>query len=285
MFKQNNGRRTFRIGSLILDYHDDWDALGITEVYALNVYHTEMIRRGDTVLDLGAGIGDFSIRASKIVGEEGNVIAVEPNPLDFELLSINIERNVCENIIPLNCGIADKSGSLKGEFKGQEFEFQARTMREILFESKVDFVNFVKMDIEGAEMTVIPSSLTEFAKTRVIAIELHNNEKELDALLHKHGFKSEPTVKNHLTRSLIKFVFEHPVASGIDGSYIFSARPGNQTFNIIYLRNLIYGLDIFYALTVIYIFIILSYSLSLTRKSREKLNSSKTALSRDRRKI
>lgn len=213
MFKQNKRRRTLRIGSLTIDYYDDWDVLGITETYALNVYHTELLRRGDIVLDLGAGTGDFSIKASKIVGKEGTVIAVEPNPRDFELLLINIRRNLCENIIPLNCGIADKSGSLKGEFKGQEFEFQARTMKEILFESKVDFVNFVKMDIEGAEMTVIPSSITELAKTRAIAIELHNNTKELDALLNKYGFKFEPAVKNHLTRNLFQFVLEHPVAS------------------------------------------------------------------------
>jgi hypothetical protein len=77
----------------------------------------------------------------------------------------------------------------------------------------------------------------------------------------------------------------HFATSGIDGSYIFSARPGNQTFEIIYLQNLVYVLYIIYALTVVYIFTVLSYSLGLTRKLWEKLNSSKIGLSRNWRKI
>ena len=211
MFKENNKKRMLRIGSSVIEYYDHWDVLGIAEIYALNVYHIELLRQGDVVLDLGAGIGDFSIRASKIVGEKGTVIAVEPNPSDFELLLINIKKNLCKNIIPLNYGIADKSGSLKGEFKGQKFEFEARTMKEILFESKVDTVNFVKMDIEGAEMSVIPSAIDEFANVRVIAVELHNNEKEVDELLC--GFRSECVTKYNLTRNLYRFVFAHPIAT------------------------------------------------------------------------
>lgn len=213
MFKENNKKRTLRIGSSIIEYHDDWDVMGITEIYALNVYHIELLRQGDVVLDLGAGIGDFSIRASKIVGEKGTVIAVEPNPSDFELLLINIKRNLCENIIPLNYGIADKSGRLKGEFKGQEFEFEAKTMGEILSESKADIVDFVKMDIEGAEMSVIPSAINEFANVRVIAVELHNDKKEVGQLLYRLGFRSEFATKYNLKRNLYRFVFAHPIAT------------------------------------------------------------------------
>ena len=124
--------KRINIGGISIDYRDDGDILGIVEIYALNVYHTEMIKQGDTVLDLGAGIGDFSVCASKRVGESGRVIAVEPNKNDFEFLLKNIKMNGCENVVPINCGVAVKSGILKGEFKGQTFDFQAMTLREIL---------------------------------------------------------------------------------------------------------------------------------------------------------
>ena len=51
-----------KIGDISLDYRDYQDIFGIVEIFALNVYHAEMIKRGDAVLDLGAGIGDFGRR-------------------------------------------------------------------------------------------------------------------------------------------------------------------------------------------------------------------------------
>jgi predicted RNA methylase len=51
------------------------------------IYHTGMIKPDDTVVDLGAGIGDFAIKAMR---RAKNVIAVEPNQQDFELLLRNL---------------------------------------------------------------------------------------------------------------------------------------------------------------------------------------------------
>ena len=127
--------KKIKIGGISIDYRDDLDILGIVEIYALNVYHTEIIKRGDTVLDLGAGIGDFSVCASKRVGKKGRVISVEPNKEDFEFLKKNLKNNRCDNVTALNYGVSNKEGTLKGEFKGQTFEFQARTLGNILKET------------------------------------------------------------------------------------------------------------------------------------------------------
>ena len=62
------GKRS-NICGISLDYRDDRDILGMVEIYAQNVYHAEMIKRGDTVVDLGAGIRDLGICASKWVGK------------------------------------------------------------------------------------------------------------------------------------------------------------------------------------------------------------------------
>ena len=52
-------RKKIKIGAISLGYRDDRDVSGIVEIYDLNIYHTEMIKRGDTVFDLGAGIKGY----------------------------------------------------------------------------------------------------------------------------------------------------------------------------------------------------------------------------------
>jgi FkbM family methyltransferase len=57
-----------------------------------------MIKPDDTVVDLGAGIGDFAIKATR---RAKKVIAVEPNQQDFELLLRNLRANGCHNVVRL----------------------------------------------------------------------------------------------------------------------------------------------------------------------------------------
>lgn len=56
-------------------------------------------RPGDTVLDVGANIGWFSVIASRLVGPRGTVFAIEPDPLNADLLRDNLLRNSCANVI------------------------------------------------------------------------------------------------------------------------------------------------------------------------------------------
>ena len=96
--------------------------------------------------------------------------------------------NVCENVVTINCGVAVKSGILEGEFKGQTFDLQARTLGEILHDSNMESINFVKMDVEGAEWGIAPSSIEELSKVVTIAVERHNARNELDVLFTKRFF-------------------------------------------------------------------------------------------------
>jgi FkbM family methyltransferase len=67
----------------------------------LDTYRADLLKKDDTVIDLGAGIGDFSVLASRKVGPNGKVIALEPNAEDYEMLKMNIERNGCATSLPL----------------------------------------------------------------------------------------------------------------------------------------------------------------------------------------
>jgi hypothetical protein len=59
-----------------------------------------MIRASDFVVDIGANIGAFSLRAAKAVGCQGTVLSFEPMPDTYQRLLKNITFNQCGNIVP-----------------------------------------------------------------------------------------------------------------------------------------------------------------------------------------
>jgi FkbM family methyltransferase len=69
----------------------------------LTAYLRENLRPGMTFVDIGANVGYFSVLASRLVGPEGAVIAVEPGPANVALLRSNLWRNGCANatVLPI----------------------------------------------------------------------------------------------------------------------------------------------------------------------------------------
>ena len=96
----------FTYNGFVLEYKPKLHYYGLVENYFLDIYHTGMIKPDDTVVDLGAGIGDFAIKAMR---RAKNVIAVEPNQQDFEMLLRNLRANGCHNVVPLDMGVASKA--------------------------------------------------------------------------------------------------------------------------------------------------------------------------------
>lgn len=70
-----------------------------------------LLRPGDVVYDIGANIGYTTVLFSHIVGPEGQVVAVEPSPRSFSLLSRSIGEHV-HNVTLLNLGVSDRKGQL-----------------------------------------------------------------------------------------------------------------------------------------------------------------------------
>ena len=52
----------------------------------------EEVSKGDKVADIGAHIGSTTLILRKAVGEEGEVVAYEPNPVNFEMLEETVEK-------------------------------------------------------------------------------------------------------------------------------------------------------------------------------------------------
>lgn len=167
------------------------DLASIIECHVLDVYRSRYIPKHSTVVDLGAGIGEFSMLASKVIGNNGTIIAIEPSPDDFNTLTKNLKENRCNNVIPLNIAVSDHSEDLTLQFKGKRFKTKSDSLFNILNEVdiKLETIKFMKMDIEGAERIVIPLSLDIIGKLSYMAMEIHDSYyRELLPIMRNLGF-------------------------------------------------------------------------------------------------
>lgn len=133
------------------------------------------LKKGEFVVDAGAHIGTFTVKAAKAVGEAGMVVAIEPEVNNLKLLQRNIEVNKLRNVVIVSKGIWGAKEKLKLNLSRQtmgqhslyrnhfyetdnanEFEeVEVDTLDNILGELGVKEVDFIKMDIEGAEIEAI----------------------------------------------------------------------------------------------------------------------------------
>ena len=126
----------------------------------------KVVKEGNTILDLGANLGYYTLLAAKLVGKNGKVFAFEPEPRNYNLLLKNIALNEYENVVPMQKAISDKAGVVKlfldtedsgshtirhiGENK-EFIEVPAVALDEF-FADKGLSIDVIKMDIEGAEI-------------------------------------------------------------------------------------------------------------------------------------
>lgn len=198
-------------------YNDPFDISAIIEVFVLDVYEAKNIDQGDTIIDIGAGIGEFSLLASHRTGSKGKVIAIEPSPDDYATLLMNVKENRCDNVIPLNIAVTDKPMTLELEFKGKRFYSKSDTLDNVLQNLNIErsSVKFIKMDIEGAERQVIPSSIQIIDQVNFLAMEIHNGyQEDLIPIMRRLGFTFSrmSSRKHYLTKSL-KVALTHPLAT------------------------------------------------------------------------
>jgi FkbM family methyltransferase len=186
----------------------------IKEVFVLDVYRSDLIRKKDIVLDLGASTGDFCIIASKKVGSNGMVIAIEPDADNYELLKFNIQRNKCQNVLPLNIGVGKEDGQEKEIIAPFDKPSRGKisTLETILEEVGIDKkIDFIKMDIEGAEADVIYASIKTFKEADVISLEFHGTRQRIDELILNHGFIFKPVTMTYVYKRILKNLLLHPL--------------------------------------------------------------------------
>jgi FkbM family methyltransferase len=209
--KQKWHLEKFTSEEITIEYPKTYHAF-IKECLVYDVYRTDLLRKGDIVADLGAAIGEFTIKASKKVGSEGLVIAIEPNPEDFNLLCMNLETNGCDNVVPINKGVGSERAERDLSFWGRNFRAKIDTLGNIMKAiGLTKDIDFIKIDIEGAETDVAQIDIDILRKANAISIELHNTKSEIDKVLKANGFKFEPLSTIYCIKKLVKnTLLSHP---------------------------------------------------------------------------
>jgi len=195
------------------------------EIFYYNIYERHYgLKPGDVVLDVGANYGVFTIKAARKVGKDGLVIAIEPDPVHVKYLEKNVKLNGLKNVIIVKKavwssrkvlrfkrfaggganGIADLHLDEVGEFLEkkiliEEINVEADTLDSIIRDLGLSRVDFIKMDIERAEVEAIKGAwktLQKYSPHLAIAAyhkippTYERSYKILEPMLRSLGYKT-----------------------------------------------------------------------------------------------
>ncbi len=170
----------------------DWPAAPIVQ---------NLIKPGDTVVDVGANIGYITARLASVVGPHGQVYAIEPVPETFDLLTRTVRRLKLDAVRLVHACASSRAGAVTMEVPasqqggdnlyesrviessgsnmlGRRVAVQAMTLDEIVGDAAGP-VTFIKIDVEGHEGEVIRGAADLLAQHRpALYIEVSGNPDE-----------------------------------------------------------------------------------------------------------
>jgi FkbM family methyltransferase len=146
------------------------------------------VRPGDIFLDVGANGGIFTVIAAKQVGPHGHVYAFEPGSRELEILRRNITLNNLSNVTVVPCAVSDRSGQAQFAIsRDGALNSMAQTNRsdqqiqqwvtvhtlaldDFVNEFSIQRVDFIKIDIEGAERLALKGAKKTLASNKQVTV-------------------------------------------------------------------------------------------------------------------
>jgi FkbM family methyltransferase len=194
-------------------------------------YLHSVVQNG-TFVDVGGHIGRYAIEMGRWLGDQGNVVVIEPHPDSFRVLETNVQLNGLTNVTTLNLGCWSTSGSLtlEGQYdtarltastnaEGQEV--QVASLDEILLERLgINRIAVLKIDVEGGEPQVLRGAKRVLGSNPGIKIVFEALDGEMLAdivqVLEPAGFKIKQI-------SWKNFVAERPLSGPLESNSMRAA--------------------------------------------------------------
>lgn len=183
----------------------------INEAFILNPYLSSghiKLPLNAVVVDVGANIGDFSVHAAALC-PEGKVYAVEPLSTNADMISINKTINGLSNLQIVQVALGAEEGQAVIASRGSQSSIHWRregasseqvrvtTLCRMMAEYKIDHIDLLKLDCEGAEWDILPNSVEAFSKITQICMEYHLARgwtvEKLASFLSSHGYEVKHT--------------------------------------------------------------------------------------------
>jgi FkbM family methyltransferase len=151
-------------------------------------FHVYKPRPGDIVVDIGAGRGEDVFAFARAVGASGKVYAIEPHPVTFAVLGRFCELNRLENVTLLNRACVAEAAPLQietlpvwesnyvraGESSPTSHPVEGVVFDDLCREYGIDRIDFLKMNIEGAERSALPGCRAALKRARNVCIAAHD---------------------------------------------------------------------------------------------------------------
>lgn len=221
--------------------HRDLFLDGVKEPMA-TAHLKEVLSKNDIVLEIGANIGYYALLESRMCKK---VYALEPIPENANNLNINIGLNQYSNIELFQIALGEAKGSryinlsaksnwhsfypIKGAVAKQLIEMDTADN----FLSGKESPTFVRMDVEGYELSVIKGMRNTLKKISRLFIEVHaqimklGETQELLGILKQENFSPEKIIK-----------YDKPAFSRvIPNTYIDKIRRGDKGVYLIFFNK------------------------------------------------
>lgn len=159
------------------------------------------LKKGNVFIDVGANIGYYSVLAGKIIGENGQVISIEPIPGTAKVLNYNIKLNNLKNVRIIQRAIWRNNQMLTmyipKNFFGMASIYKPTGAIDVLAVKGVTLdtipgiskTDLLKIDAEGSEYQILKGGRKTLMKTKYIVLEASIKKDEIIHLLMEEQFK------------------------------------------------------------------------------------------------
>lgn len=145
------------------------------------------VDKGDTVYDVGAHAGFYTLLGSVLVGSEGRVVAFEPVGENLNYLETHLRINAVSNVEIVRAAVSDRAGRIRltrGPSSSMwllhsqgELEVEAVRLDDLVMNGRLPPPDVIKMDIEGAELLALQGSVNVLECHRpVVILSTHGPE-------------------------------------------------------------------------------------------------------------
>lgn len=174
--------------------------------YACHYYVHRFVEPGDTVIDIGANLGYYTVLFAEWVGREGQVYSVEPVPLFREILQRNAGSFSQVEVVPyalggepatVQMGVPEtaaphRHGMTRIVSSEEDATFKAEVRPPEALFGDLFHLDYVKCDVEGYEGEVLPAMKTLIREHRpVVQVEVAaENRHRIFQMMAKLGYRA-----------------------------------------------------------------------------------------------
>lgn len=177
---------------LVYNYVMDWEEFAFIAHY---------LRPDSCAFDVGTNIGIYTLWMSRFIGSEGKIIGFEPDARNYARCSRQIELNrlntvvVLENmalghldgLLPFTQGRDGENHLLLDRSAENAVQVRVETLDAYVSEKNIRQIDFIKLDVEGAEFYILKGGESCLSQGRVNVIQFELNSRHREFGLRKEA--------------------------------------------------------------------------------------------------